>query len=175
MNSEAFLFWFLACITVFSALTVFIITNPVYSALSLVMTMIGVAGLFVTLNAYFIAGVQMIIYAGAVMVLFVMVLMLFDLKAELQAFSRGLFSGATKLISLGLLAGLLVGALLMSIHTFNERPLDSAITADNTRILGKMLLEKYLFEFESLGVLLLVVAVGAVVLSRSKGGTHAKH
>ncbi len=175
MNPEIFLFWFLAFVTVTSALTVFLITNPIYSALSLALTMVGVAGLFVTLNAYFVAGVQLIVYAGAVMVLFVMVLMLFDLKQELQAFSKGLVSGTIKLSSMGLLAGLIVGAVLMSIHTFNEKQIDATITADNTKALGKLLFTKYLFGFEALGVLLLVVAIGSVALARSKGGTHAKH
>ena len=96
MSADAFLFWLLAMITVVSGLTVVLVTNPVYSALSLAMTMVGVAGLFVTLNAYFIAGVQLIVYAGAVMVLFVMVLMLFDLKHEVLAFTRGKDFGGNK-------------------------------------------------------------------------------
>lgn len=78
MSVDAILFWFLALVVLVSGLSVILMTNPVYSALCLVMTMVGVSAIFVTLNAYFLAGVQLIVYAGAVMVLFVMVLMLFD-------------------------------------------------------------------------------------------------
>lgn len=174
MNADAILFWFLAIITLSAALTVVLVTNPIYSVLSLVMTMVGVSALFVTLGAYFIAGVQLIVYAGAVLVLFVMVLMLFDLKQELYAFSRGQLGGIIKISAVGMLAGLIVGAILMTSPSSNSSAAEIA-NIDNTKALGKMLYTKYLFSFEALGVLLLVVAVGAVALSRSKGGTHAKH
>ena len=180
MTSDAFLFWFLALVTVVSGLSVVLMTNPIYSALSLAMTMIGVAALFVTLNAYFLAGVQLIVYAGAVMVLFVMVLMLFDLKHELQAFTRGRITGAIKIASVGILSGLIVGAVTIGL-TVAGRTRDEVISAaaaggviDTTRSLSETLFLKNIFGFEALGVLLLVIAVGTVALSRSKGGTHAR-
>ena len=176
MSADAILFWILAAVTLASALTVVMISNPIYSALSLAMTMVGVSALFVTLDAFFIAGVQLIVYAGAVMVLFVMVLMLFDLKQEIQAFSRGKFTGALKILSVGLMAGLLVGAIFLSpkLSALSEAQ-QVAIKSDNSKQLGQLLFSKYLLGFEVLGVLLLVVAVGTVALSRSRGGTHAKH
>jgi len=125
-----------------------------------------------------LAGVQLIVYAGAVLVLFVMVLMLFDLKHELQAFTHGKISGSIKLACVGLLGGLIVGSVLMTSNTLISLPAGDAATtsySDGTKELGHMLFSRYLFGFEALGVLLLIVAVGAVALSRSKGGTHAKH
>ncbi len=176
MTADAILFWILTVLTLASALSVILVPNPVYSALSLALTMVGVSAVFVTLGAYFLAGVQLIVYAGAVMVLFVMVLMLFDLKNELQAFTHGKISGLLKLGSVGLLAGLIVGAVLMSGHLVQTKsPAELSAKADQTKELGKMLFSQYLFGFEALGALLLIVAVGAVALSRSKGGTHAKH
>jgi NADH-quinone oxidoreductase subunit J len=175
VTADAFLFWLLAVVTVASALTVVLIVNPIYSALSLAMTMVGISALFVTLGALFIAGVQLIVYAGAVMVLFVMVIMLFDLKHELQAFTRGKFSGATKIASVGMFAGLVVGAILMSAGPAGDSAVTTLQEVDTTKALGKLLFSKYIFGFEALGVLLMVVAIGAVALSRSKGGTHAKH
>jgi NADH-quinone oxidoreductase subunit J len=165
-------------VTFLSALGVLLLANPIYCALSLVMTMVGIAGLFVTLGAFFIAGVQLIVYAGAVMVLFVMVIMLFDLKNEIQAFARGKFSGALKIASVGMMAGLIVGAIQYSVTALDVKPpseAEIALAADNTKALGKLLFSNYLFGFETLGILLLVVAVGCVALARSKGGTHAKH
>jgi NADH-quinone oxidoreductase subunit J len=172
MIADAILFWFLALVTLGAALTVVFITNPVFSALSLAMTMVGIAALFVTLGAYFLAGVQLIVYAGAVMVLFVMVLMLFDLKAELKAFSRGAVTGFLKVAAVGLLAGLIAG--VVSLNTNVTEGQTVAINDDSTRQLGVQLFSQYLFGFEALGVLLLVVAVGAVALARTKGGTHAR-
>src|SRR6186997_2126812 len=100
---EAIGFYSLAFFLLFFAFKVITVPNPIHSALYLVLTMIGLAGVFFNLGAQFIAGVQMIVYAGAVMVLFVMVLMLFDLRAEIRSFSRGLFSGALKVMSAAML------------------------------------------------------------------------
>lgn len=177
MTPEVFLFWFLALVTVVSAFGVILSVNPVYSAMSLVMTMIGVSALFVTLNAYFLAGVQLIVYAGAVVVLFVMVLMLFDLRGEVTAFTRGKFTGAVKIAAVGLLGGMVVGAVALTAPALKapNTGIQTVIEGDSTSALGKLLFTQYLFGFEALGILLLVVAVGAVALARSKGGTHAKH
>ena len=151
--------------------------NPIYSALSLAMTMIGVAALFVTLDAYFLAGVQLIVYAGAVMVLFVMVLMLFDLKHELQAFTRGRFTGALKIASVGIISGLIVGAVTIGLKPTlipTSKTDGSGPVVDTTKALAENLFIKNILGFELLGVMLLVIAVGVVALSRSKGGTHAR-
>lgn len=176
MTADSFLFWFLAIVTLVSGLSVVLMSNPIYSALSLAMTMVGISALFVTLNAYFIAGVQLIVYAGAVMVLFTMVIMLFDLKSENQTFTRGKLSGFLKIASVGLLAGLIVAAIVISNSLLLEKTKDNPVMVgtgmETTKALGKILYTKYLFGFEALGVLLLVIAIGAVALSRSKGGTH---
>ena len=112
---EAIGFYSMALFLIFFAFKTITATNPIHSALYLALTMIGLAGVFFQLDAQFIAGVQMIVYAGAVMVLFVMVLMLFDLKTELRAFSRGLFSGFLKIFSAAILAGFALGAATNSI------------------------------------------------------------
>lgn len=177
MISDALLFWFLAFVTVASGLAVVLFTNPIYSALSLAMTMVGVSALFVTLGAYFIAGVQLIVYAGAVMVLFVMVLMLFDLRQELMAFSRGQITGALKVISAGLFLGLIFGIITKrsNLSFIDKISSPADISIDNSKELGTVLFARHIFGFEALGVLLLVIAVGTVALARSKGGTHARH
>ena len=176
MTADVFLFWFLAIVTLVSGFSVVTLQNPIYSALCLAMTMVGVSALFVTLGAYFLAGVQLIVYAGAVMVLFVMVLMLFDLKKENRAFAAGAMGGFFKLISVGAVAGLVVGSIALSMAqvgaTMNRL---SSVDGDATQTLGKLLFTKYVFQFEALGILLLVIAIGVVALARSKGGTHAKH
>ncbi|MGE3680527.1 MAG: NADH-quinone oxidoreductase subunit J [Bdellovibrionales bacterium] len=172
---QAIGFYSLAFFLIFFAYRVITVPNPLHSALYLVLTMLGLAGVYFNLGAQFIAGVQLIVYAGAVMVLFVMVLMLFDLKTEVRAFSRGLLSGAVKVMSAALLAGLALGAAKNSTLAVLEAPEAAAPAAVNTtKQLGILLYTKYLFAFEVLGVLLLVVAVGVVAVSRIRGGTHAQ-
>jgi NADH-quinone oxidoreductase subunit J len=175
MLANAIGFYGLAFFLIFFAYKVISVPNPIHSALYLVLTMIGLAACFFSLGAQFIAGVQMIVYAGAVMVLFVMVLMLFDLKAEIRSFSRGLISGALKVMSAALLAGLALGAANSSVSILEAPDSAGVQNLDTTKQLGVMLYTKYLFAFEVLGVLLLVVAVGVVAVSRMKGGTHAQH
>lgn len=176
MTADSFLFWLLAVVTLVSGLSVILLANPIYSALCLAMTMVGVSALFATLGAYFIAGVQMIVYAGAVLVLFIMVLMLFDLKTELGTFSRGKISGLLKIATVGTLAGFLAGAFSMSIELTDKSATKAVVAgADTTNNLGVLLFTKYILGFEALGILLLVIAIGVVGLARSKGGTHAKH
>ena len=171
---EAIGFYALAFFLIFFAYKTITVSNPIHAALYLVLTMIGLAGCFYHLGAEFIAGVQMIVYAGAVMVLFVMVLMLFDLKAEIRAFSRGLLSGGIKVMAAALLAGFALGAANSSVAIL-EKPETQAVNSDVTKQLSMLLYTKYLYAFEALGVLLLVVAVGVVAVSRIKGGTHAQH
>jgi NADH-quinone oxidoreductase subunit J len=173
MLMEAIGFYSIALFLIFFAFKTISATNPIHSALYLVLTMIGLAGVFFQLDAQFIAAVQMIVYAGAVMVLFVMVLMLFDLKTELRAFTRGLVSGFLKIFSAAILAGFALGAATNSIGIVDEQP-PKVISANITRDLSLLLYTRYLYAFEALGVLLLVVAVGAVAVSRIKGGSHAR-
>jgi NADH-quinone oxidoreductase subunit J len=175
MIYDAIAFYTLAAFLIFFAYKTITVPNPLHSALYLALTMIGLAAAFFNLGAQFIAGVQMIVYAGAVMVLFVMVLMLFDLRAELRSFSQGLISGAFKVMAAALLAGLALGAANSSIAVLEEPQNVTPAAADVTRQLGILLYTKYLYAFEVLGVLLLVVAVGVVAVSRMKGGTHAQH
>lgn len=175
---NSILFYILSGLIVLSAFLMVVVVNPIYSSLFLVMAMVAISGIFYLLEAYFIAGVQLIVYAGAVMVLFVMVLMLFDLKRELMAFSRGIFSGFLKLTSAGAILGLVFGAAERSTEMMKSPSVSSSVAASGysseMKQLTQILFSEYLLEFEILGVLLLLIAVGVVAVSRSKGGTHAR-
>ncbi len=167
------LFYGFSFFIIFFSLLVLLSANPIVAALSLAAAMVGVAGVFFALGAHFIAAVQVTVYAGAVMVLFVIVLMLFDLKRD-ESVSSAL-SRFLKIAVVGLILGLITGAVAMSgfdssLQIFVHDP--ASITP--TKKLATLLFEKYLFAFEVLGVLLLVIAIGVVSVSRIKGGTHAK-
>lgn len=173
MTIQDFLFYFLGAVSVLSALSVIFQSNPIYSALSLALTMISVAGIFASLQAWFVAGVQLIVYAGAVLVLFVMVLMLFDTKAESRTFTKGIVSGFLKITGAAAFFGIAAGAASMSgdarLRTLGQQ---AQTATQATKELSVLLFSKYLFAFEAMGVLLLIIAIGAVALSRIEGGTH---
>ncbi len=176
MDLSSFVFYFLATIILaFSAAVVFL-PNPIYAALSLAMSMVSLGFLFFHLEAYFIAGVQLIVYAGAVMVLFVMVLMLFDLQKEIEAISGSSLSVFLKTSCAFLFAGAIFTAIRLSVSgTTNTKPLMTSLEqVKSTQALAGQLFTQYVFAFEMLGVLLLVIAIGVVAVSRTRGGTHAR-
>ncbi|RYZ77580.1 MAG: NADH-quinone oxidoreductase subunit J [Proteobacteria bacterium] len=175
LASSDVLFYILAFIAVFFGSGVVLARNPIFSAMSLVITMIGVAFLFGLLDAWFLAGVQLIVYAGAVTVLFVMVLMLFDLKHEGKTFSKGILGNGIKLVASGVTLGMLltyVWSTYATEPTFKPTTVAATSSIKATKDLATILFTDYIFAFEAIGVLLLMIAVGAVTLSRITGGTH---
>lgn len=136
--------------------------NPVTSAMFLVLTIVWLAGLFVLLHAYFLAAVQVLVYAGAVMVLFLFVIMLLDLKEEERRRIRvfGLVGG---LVSVTAILGIFLKALL---ETRLGRGLPPPVVEGTTAPLGKLLFTEYLLPFEIVSVLLLVAIVGVILLSK---------
>ncbi len=128
----------------------------------LVLTIISMAGLFVLLHAFFLAAVQIIVYAGAVIVLFLFVIMLLDLKEE-QRRKINLFGIVTGLISVGAILTISLKALGA------ERPganLPAPQIEGGTAALGKLLFTQYVLPFEVVSILLLVAMVGVILLSK---------
>lgn len=173
MDANLVAFYLIGGFTLLTALCVILFTNPIYSALFLALTMTGAAALFFTLEAYFIAGVQLIVYAGAVMVMFVMVVMMIDLKQEKFPFSKGTISNFLKIFSSVLIGGVLISASAFTIKNQKNTLPMVAEGLESTRALAIELFSKYIFGFEAIGILLLVVLVGAIALARARGGTHA--
>jgi len=136
--------------------------NPVTSALFLVVTIMALAGLFVLLHAFFLAAVQVLVYAGAVMVLFLFVIMMLDLKEEQRRSLGFLRLGIALVVASGFLILFLrhVPA-LNALEKTGPAPVDGSTPA-----LGKMLLAGYLLPFELVSVLLLVAMVGVIVLTK---------
>jgi NADH-quinone oxidoreductase subunit J len=136
--------------------------NPVTSAMFLVLTIASMAGLFVLLHAFFLAAVQVLVYAGAVMVLFLFVIMLLDLKEEERRKVKklGLVAG---LISIGAIVGIFAKS-LFAVNPGKDLPAPQLEGA--TIPLGKMLFTNYLLPFEIVSLLLLVAMVGVILLSK---------
>lgn len=168
------LFYGLSAFVLFFSACVLFARNPIISALSLATSMLGLASLFFALGAYFIAAVQVTVYAGAVMVLFVIVIMLFDLKKEIQEPSTT-WIRFFKLLFVGIFLGFFFGVITLSgLESSNQLYVSDPASVTSTKDLAHTLFNYYLFAFEVLGILLLVVAIGVVSVSRIQGGTHAQ-
>jgi NADH-quinone oxidoreductase subunit J len=137
--------------------------NPVTSAMFLIVMMACLAGLFVTLHAFFIAAVQILVYAGAVMVLFLFVIMLLDLKVEDRRKFNAFGIGAG-IIAVGGIAAILVKTIWFSGIGANKQPMIEGSTV----ALGRELFTNYLLPFEIVSVLLLVAMVGVILLSKKE-------
>jgi NADH-quinone oxidoreductase subunit J len=139
--------------------------NPVHSALCLVVVFVCLALLYVLLGAEFLAAVQVIVYAGAIMVLFLFVIMLLNLEAEArsQGLSRTAFR-ACSMVGAGLLLLLLLGG--GALKVLRGAPMEQLSGAPgNTRAVAELLFTKYLLPFEVTSILLLAAIVGALVLA----------
>jgi len=155
------------------ALGVVFLSNPVHNALSLVATLFGVAVLFIAQGAYFLAAIQVIIYAGAIVVLFLFVIMLLGVDRITSMASER--SPLTLAIGAVLGAGVTVGiltAILAGIDTpTGQRSVSGALDpANDLNVIGKALFTQYVFAFEITSLLLTIAVVGAVVLSRKAKG-----
>lgn len=135
--------------------------NPVTSAMFLVLTIIFMAGLFVLLHAFFLAAVQVLVYAGAVMVLFLFVIMLLDLKAEERQRIK-----ITSLVAGVIAAGALLFVFLQTLLHATPATVADPSVEGGTRELGRLLFTQYLLPFEIVSILLLVAMIGAILLSK---------
>ena len=159
------LFLVLAFLTVASALTVVVHKNPVHSALALVVTLFLLSVFFVGLDAQLVAALQVIVYAGAVVVLFLFVIMLLNLQVEVREASTW------PLIVAGVAGGIALAVLLISaLHRATSGPAAGVAAGyGETAALARRLFTVYLVPFELTSILLLVAIVGAIALAK-KGG-----
>ena len=155
------IFLLLAALTVVSALTVVVHKNPVHSACALVLTLCLLAVFFVGLDAQLVALLQVIVYAGAIVVLFLFVIMLLNLQVETRAMAGALLVGSAAAGGVAL-AALIFAALGRTVAPAATVPAGFGETA----ALARQLFTVYLLPFELTSVLLLVAIVGAVALAR---------
>lgn len=164
---EAVIFYVLATITVVSALCVVLLRRPIHNILFMIMTMIGLAALYILLHAEFVAMVQLVVYAGAVMVLFLFVIMLLNLeRMPIIDDPRS----ARWWVGICLAVALIV-LVLPAIKAFSPATGGTGTAAgglSNTQLIGTELFTTYLLPFEVASVLLLAAIVGAVLLARRK-------
>ena len=163
---ELIFFIALGLIAVISALMVILNRNPIHSALSLIITLGSIASLFILLRAFFLAFIQIIVYAGAVMVLFIFVIMLLNLRKDEFGQEKRKFQRVFAIIfSAFLLIELLV---VVNYAVFHKKGEILSTPADfgTPHALGRLLFTDYLLPFEIASVLLLIAMVGAIFLAR---------
>ena len=166
---ETWLFYIFAVIALISAVNVLVQRRVFYSAISLIICLSALAGIYMILEAPFIAAVQIIVYAGAIMVLFLFVIMLLD------PFSAALLTNKRKSLTY---VGSLLGTLLMTLlytllRTYQQGrvPRFADRAADgygSVRTIGEILFKEYLLPFEATSVLILIAIIGTVVLAKRK-------
>ena len=168
MNPVAttFFFYFLGGLAIVTAILTITRKNPVHSALALIFTLLSLAGLYLMLYAPFVAGVQIVLYAGGIMVLFLFVIMLVNIeKAELE-------ERFNKQWHVAAVAAVLLGAMLFYVLRRGQGIFPTSVVpmpeAENTQKIGLLLYQNYLMPFEIASLLLLVAIVGAVVMAKKR-------
>jgi NADH-quinone oxidoreductase subunit J len=157
-------FYFLSFLAVMSAIMVVLSKNPVHSVLYLIITFFCIAGHYVLLNAQFLAAVHVIVYAGAIMVLFLYVIMLLNLNEETEPHKSNILK-ITATICSGLLLVILVGSLRGTESLIQGSGSESIGLVKN---LGKVMFSEFLLPFEVTSILLLAAMVGAVMLGKQE-------
>jgi NADH-quinone oxidoreductase subunit J len=162
---EHLFFFYFALVIAASSVLVVALRNPIYSALSLLIMFFHVAGLYVTLHAEFLAAVQVIVYAGAILVLYLFVVMLLNLKQD-DRYHRQWPAAAAVGSILALEAVMLT---LVKGQPLADGPVGPGTVSEelgNTEALGDVLYSTYLFPFEVASLLLLVAMIGAIMLAK---------
>lgn len=158
-------FYIFAVLTIVAALGVILQRTPVFSALSLIVVLCSLAVLYVTLDAVFLAAIQVIVYAGAIMVLFVLVIMVLNARSEVH--TEG--SRLARWLGAPLLAALLLEILFLVWKPLSSGAPASAASLDaGPAAIGALLFRNYVLPFEVTSILILVAIVGAVVLAKKR-------
>jgi NADH-quinone oxidoreductase subunit J len=164
--ATTFFFYLLSGLAILGGILVITRKNPVHSALALILTLLALAGLYLMLYAPFVAGVQIILYAGGIMVLFLFVIMLVNLERSQkeEQFNQQWIAGILAAVALGgLFIGMYVkGNALLPAHAVK------LTEESNTQQVGVLLYGNYMFSFEIASLLLLVAIIGAVVMAKKR-------
>jgi NADH-quinone oxidoreductase subunit J len=161
-----FFFYLLAAIMLIGGIAVITRKNPVHSALALIVTLLAQASIYLMLYAPFVAGVQIILYAGGIMVLFLFVIMLVSIERSMKErqFNSQWVVGVVAATALG---GLFIGVYARGKDIFPDHAL-AVVENDNTQKVATMLYGQYMFAFEIASLLLLVAIIGAVVMAKKR-------
>jgi NADH-quinone oxidoreductase subunit J len=166
-----FFFYLISGIAIVAAIIMVTKVNPVHSALALIMSLLASAGLYLMLYAPFMAGVQIVLYAGGILVMFLFVMMLVNIE-ELYVEKMLNKQWKVGLAATVVLAVMMLGALLHNAKALQSQPLANLAEQNNTQEIGLLLYGRttgyYMFPFEIASILLLVAVIGAVVMAKRR-------
>ena len=165
MNTVDVLFYLLSAFAIVSATMVLISKNPIHSVLWLILVFFAISGHYILLNAQFLAIVNIIVYAGAIMVLFLFVIMLMNIKKEAEV-QKQLLVKLTGVIAGGSFLTLLIAAVKQTVQIQEKQVLLKEGTIGLIHPLGKALFSDYVVPFEISSVLFLSAMVGAVIIGK---------
>jgi len=165
MSIDEILFWFLSALALFSAIMVLLSKNPVHSVLWLIVVFFAISGHYLLLNAQFLAIVNIIVYAGAIMVLFLFVIMLMNLNTETER-QQNIWMKFFGVISGGLLLWIFISASRSAYDISGKTAMLKEGNVGLIENLGKVLFSEYALPFEISSVLFLSAMVGAVVIGK---------
>lgn len=171
MSTTEILFFFLSALAIFSAIMVLVSRNPVHSVLWLIAVFFAISGHYVLLNAQFLAIVNLIVYAGAIMVLFLFVIMLMNLNAETEP-QKHIWMKLAGVISGGCFLLMLVSLVRQAVDMKERQVLMTGGDIGLIKNLGKALFSDYVVPFEITSVLFLSAMVGAVVIAKKDTETN---
>jgi NADH-quinone oxidoreductase subunit J len=169
MTASLIVFFVLAALAVIGAVSLILQKHPIHSALSLIVVMIALAGLYLLLGAEFVAAVQIIVYGGAIMVLFVFVIMLLNAGVE-EHTSVSKMAGPPGLLLVVALAGLIAATIVRSTDsiqsTMQTGEMSSSLGVSKTLGISNMIFKDFVYPFELTSFLILVAVLGATVLAQ---------
>ena len=166
-----FFFYLISSVAILGAIVMVVQVNPIRSALALITSLLASAGLYLMLYAPFMAGVQIVLYAGGILVMFLFVMMLVNIE---QLYVEKMLNKQWKvgLVATVVLAVMMLGALLHNAKTLQSQPLANLVEQNNTQEIGLLLYGRttgyYMFPFEIASILLLVAVIGAVVMAKRR-------
>ncbi|MCS7229308.1 MAG: NADH-quinone oxidoreductase subunit J [Candidatus Kryptonium sp.] len=168
MTSQALVFFILAFISIASAILMITRANPVKSAIFLIVNFLSLSILYLTLNAQFIAIIQVLVYAGAIMVLFVFVIMLLNLQDEKRLSDKFDVKRLIAFVLVFLVFAQIAIGLGKSMSGRFLKPADNSIELGKIEFIGEKLFTSYILPFEITSLILIVAIVGAIVLAKRK-------
>lgn len=166
MGFEQIIFYLLSAVLLASAVSMVTVRNPVYAALFLILAFFNSAALWVMLEAEFLGVVLILVYVGAVMVLFLFVIMMLDINIDVMR------EGFIKYLPVGLLVAVVVAAEMVMVLTNKSlqipKPIPAPADYNNTEVLGEQLYTYYVYPFEIAAIILLVAIIAAITLTHRK-------
>ena len=158
---QTVLFWLFSILGIAGAIGLLFNRNPVYAALSLILNFFSIAGLYLSLGAEFLAAIQILVYAGAIMVLFLFVIMLLNLQDEHGVLKFDLRRGFAFILGLAF-----IGEMMYVFRSFFKESVAGEFAQGAVEPIGWQLMTDYLFPFEMISVILIAALIGAIVVAR---------